>query len=98
MATFIFTWNTVRNVERSARLMMGGVAITAAVVGVSFKAGLISTAPDYDRQSWYLVTIHAGFAVTNRVDSEADCRKQENSASVCHSGTAMMNQPLTIGS
>ncbi len=78
--------------ERTARVWMGGVAVVAAMVGIGFNAGLISTVPVYDRQSWYLVSEHAGFIVTSRVDDEEACRKREKSDAICRSGSSLADQ------
>jgi hypothetical protein len=84
--------------ERTARICMSGVAIIAAFIGLSFKAGLISKAPVYDRQSWYLVSERAGYVVTSEVDDEAACRKREKSDAICRSGSSLAdNRPPAPG-
>ena len=83
----------LHRLERGARIALGGVAISAAVIGLLFKSELLSTSPTYDRQSWYLVTEHAGFIVTSRLDDEAACRKLEKPASFCRSGSSLQ-EPL----
>ncbi len=83
---------SLRGLERSARMLMGGVAITAAFIGLTYKAGWISSAPDYDRQSWYLVSEHDGFTLTSRLEDEASCRKKEKAPAVCRSGSSLMDQ------
>ena len=83
---------SLRSLERTARLLMSGMAVLAAMIGLSFKAGLISTVPIYDRQSWYLVAEHAGYVVTSQVDDEAACRKREHAGAVCRSGSSLADQ------
>ena len=85
----------VLSLERGARLVMGGVAVTAAMLGLMLESGLVSTVPQYDRQSWYLVTGHAGFTITRELADEAVCRKREGADSVCRSGSSMMDQGMT---
>jgi uncharacterized protein involved in exopolysaccharide biosynthesis len=75
--------------ERTARLWMSGVAIMAAFIGLSFKTGLISTTPVYERQSWYLVSERSGYVVTSEVDDEAACRRRERADAVCRSGSSL---------
>ena len=84
--------SSLHTFEYRARIWMSGVAIVAAFFGLSFKAGLISTAQVYDRQSWYLVSEHAGFIVTSVVDDEAACRKRETADAVCHRGSSLADR------
>lgn len=78
------------HIERRARFVMGAAALVAVVLGLTFKTGLVSTMPSYERQSWYLVSQHEGFIVSSRVDDETSCRKQENASSVCRSGESLL--------
>lgn len=82
------------NLERSARLVMGGVAVTAAIFGVMLESGVVSRAPTYERQSWYLVTSHTGFTVTSELEDESACRKREEPGSVCRSGSSMVDEGM----
>lgn len=81
--------------ERRARQVMGVAASCVAIVGLSFEAGLVRTAPSYERQSWYVVREHAGFIVTSEVADEAACRKREERSSTCHSGASMQAKPAS---
>ena len=85
--------STSRSIERQARLVMGSLAILAALLGLSLKADLIRSAPDYDRQSWYLVSQHQGFMVTTLTNDEAACRKRQAPDATCHSGSSMADHP-----
>ena len=82
--------------ERGARRLMTVVATGAAITGLAFEVGFLSMAPQYDRQSWYLVSEHAGFVVTSVVDDEAACRKREKAPAVCHSGGSMQSRPASV--
>ena len=84
----------LRGLERSARHFMCGVATVAAITGLSFQAGLLGMVPQYERQSWYLVSEHAGFTVTSVVSDEATCRKREEPSRVCYSGVSMQAEPF----
>lgn len=79
--------------ERSARRCMVAVATGAAIIGLAFQAGLLSMAPRYEAQSWYLVSNHAGFVVTSVVEDEAACRKLEKAPAACYSGRSMQSGP-----
>ena len=84
-----------QDLERGARRLMTVLATGAAITGLAFEAGLLRTAPQYDRQSWYLVSEHAGFVVTSVADDEAACRKREKAPAVCHSGGSMQSRPAS---
>lgn len=78
--------------EHRARTWMSGVAVVGAAICLCFRAGLLSTSPVYERQSWYLVSEHAGFIVTSEADDEAACRKRETMEAVCHSGSSLADR------
>ena len=80
-----------RRLERRARFVMGALALAAVVLGLTFKAGLVSNMPSYDRQSWYLVSEHHGFVVSSQVDDEAACRKRASASAVCRSGQSLLD-------
>lgn len=80
--------------ERRARFVMGLAALVAVVLGLTFKYGLVSTKPTYERQSWYLVSDHHGFVISRRVDDEAACRKRSSALAVCHSGQSLLDQSI----
>lgn len=82
-------WN---HLERRARFVMGTAALAAVVLGLTFKTGLVSTMPSYERQSWYLVSEHNGFVVSSQVDDEAACRKRASASVVCRSGQSLLDQ------
>ena len=84
----------LQGLERTARRFMCGVASVAAITGLSFHAGLLSMAPQYDRQSWYLVSEHAGVVVTRVEPDEAACRKRQEGVAACHSGAAMQSRAI----
>lgn len=84
----------LRGLERSARRFMCGVATVAASTGLAFHADLLGVTPQYERQSWYLVSEHAGFTVTSVAPDEAACRKREEPSRVCHSGISMQAEPF----
>ena len=79
------------HLERRARFVMGSVALVAVVMGLTFKTGLVSTMPTYERQSWYLVSEHHGFVVSSQVNDEAACRKRQRGTDVCRSGQSMLD-------
>ncbi|MBC7514331.1 MAG: hypothetical protein H7234_07845 [Herminiimonas sp.] len=85
----------LQGLERGVRWLMCVVATGAAITGLAFEAGLLSMAPQYERQSWYLVSEHAGFIVTSVADDEAACRKREKAPAVCYSGGAMQARPAS---
>lgn len=85
----------LQGLERGARRLMSVVATSVAITGLAFEAGLLSMAPQYERQSWYLVSEHAGFVVTSVVDDEAACRKREKAPAVCYSGGNMQARPAS---
>ena len=78
--------------ERRARFVMGAAALVAIVLALTFKTGLVSTMPTYERQSWYLVSEHRGFIVSSQVDDEAACRKRASASAVCRSGQSLLDQ------
>ncbi len=82
-------WN---HLERRARFIMGSAALVAVVLGLTFKTGLVSTMPTYERLSWYLVSEHNGFMVSSQVDDEAACRKRASTSAVCRSGASLLDQ------
>ena len=84
---------SLQGFERGARRLMGAAAAGAAIVGLAFHGGLLSMMPQYDAQSWYLVSEHAGFVVTSVVADEAACRKLEKASAACYSGRRMQSRP-----
>lgn len=83
---------SLRSVERAARMCMGTAALLGATLGLCFKFGLVSTAPDYERQSWYLVMERGGFTVISVLEDEATCRKRESADAVCRSGSSLADR------
>lgn len=81
----------LHGLERRARWLMGAVATGAAIIGLAFQGGLLSMAPQYDAQSWYLVSEHGGFIVTSVAPDEAACRKREKAPAACYSGRRMQS-------
>ncbi|GAC1414984.1 MAG: hypothetical protein NVSMB6_17250 [Burkholderiaceae bacterium] len=87
----------LRRLERGARLVAGGVAIVAVLVGISFRTGLVSTAAVYERQSWYVVSEQRNFLLTREVNDEAACREKVYVGAVCRSGASLMDQAAAVG-
>lgn len=81
-----------RLLERRARFVMGSATLVAVVLGLTFKTGLVSTMPSYERQAWYLVSEHGGFVVSSQVDDEVACRKRASASAVCRSGQSLLDQ------
>lgn len=82
-------WN---HFERRARFVVGTSALVAVVFCLTFKTGLVSTMPSYERQSWYLVRVHDGFVVSSQVDDEVACRKRASALAVCRSGQSLLDE------
>lgn len=82
----------LREWEQRARWMMCVAAVMAGGAGLAFKTGLVSSAPVYDRLSWYSVSESIGLIVTRHFDDEISCRKQETPQAACHSGSDLSRQ------
>jgi hypothetical protein len=78
-------------IERKARFAMGALAGLVLVLLLLFKAELIQLQPSFDAYGWYTVsTVNPGMKVTDRVDSEADCRaKSRLPAVTCLQGKSL---------
>ncbi|MBC7500646.1 MAG: hypothetical protein H7315_09120 [Herminiimonas sp.] len=78
-------------VERRVRSVAVVVTVALVLAAGAVQAGLISRAPSYNFQAWYLVTEHTGFLVTSEYADEAACQRKRNATSVCQSGRTLID-------
>ena len=82
---------TLSTLQRSARYLMGVIAILSVIAVILYKTGLVATEPTYDEQTWDSLSNNAGFVISTEHGDEAACRSAEKLPSIiCHSGKSLI--------
>lgn len=83
---------SLATIERHARYTMGVIAVLAVLAGICLRVGLISKAPFYDDELWYLESSNSTFTIISEYTSEAECRQNEKAFTTCRSGRVLSEE------
>jgi hypothetical protein len=83
---------SVVKIERYARYTMAVIAVLAVFAGICLRVGLISKAPFYHDEHWYLESSNSTFVIISEYTSEAECRQNEKAFTTCRSGRVLSEE------
>lgn len=75
--------------ERVARHAMAVVAVLGVLAALALRFDMISKAPFYRSDAWYLESDASSYVVLGQYGSQAECRRHEKPFTTCRSGRTL---------